>query len=619
MKPSGLKWELLLLCVLLVTLPTVLMGTVGYFSYQNFAESALESKLRQRSEEMHTLVETYIAQKDRVLKREEALVLKRIQSVALTTQKVLSSLPVASKPRVEVNPYDLHIILKQLAQIRLNRGGHLFLLDEESQPIFNGEYLQGASNNRIYNHFLGLIEDALPLLLSGEIVTIRYPWTLTEEGNYRYRQTALAFISNWQMVLGVTINETDYKSTNFERKLKNELKNRLATERIGQSGYVWVLNSKSEYVVSRDHLRDGEDMSDILDQHGHSLVPHMVEEAISQPIGNSKVIYYYWRNLGETVPRPKAAGVTYIPEWDWVIGASASLDEFYVGLAEIKAKIFYICAIFIMIGSIFAYVIAQRITGPIEYLEAIATRAAEGDLSIQVNLDKASHTTEISSLAKAFNIMISNLNKMVHQKEQASLELEHQNQALHNSEEKLKRALEQLEEEKQKLHTQAITDPLTGLLNRRGFSIAGNTEWQRHLRTREPLTIAMIDIDYFKKINDEHGHSAGDDVLAHLAQYLQEHMRQSDLVARIGGEEFAMILNLPVTDAEIGLERLRELIEHSAVETHDEKINYTISIGAVEASQSHISLEAALDNADNNLYAAKRRGRNRLVSELKSA
>jgi diguanylate cyclase (GGDEF)-like protein len=619
MKRPGLKWELMLLCVVLVTIPTTLMGALGYYSYQSFAESALESQLKQRSEEMHALANTFIEQKDRVLKREEALVLKRIESIALTSQQVLLTLPVSMKPKKEGEDPDPHRILQKLSDIRLNRGGHIFLLDDNNSPVFNSALLENHSRPRFYNHFLGLIEEAMPLLLSGEVISIRYPWNLTEKGNYHYRQTALAFLENWQMVLGVTINETDYKSTAFERKLQNELRNRLAIERIGDRGYIWVLNSKGEYIVSRDHLRDGENMSNVVDQNGQSLVQYMVNQAISQPNGDSKMIYYHWRNIGEEKPLPKAAAVTYVSEWDWVIGASADLDEFYAGLNDIQKQIFYICIVFILLSSAIAYFLAQRITRPIEYIEALATKAADGDLSVKVDRRQISETAEIHSMANAFSTMITNLNRLVLQKERNTVELARQNVALHESEEKLKAALQALEDEKQKLHTQAITDPLTGLLNRRGFSIAGNKEWQYHLRTRNPLTIAMIDIDYFKRINDEHSHSVGDDVLVELARHLTEHMRQSDLVARIGGEEFALILNQPLPEAEIGLERLRELIEHSPVTSADEQIHYTISIGAVEACRRFISLEAALDAADNNLYAAKRRGRNRVVSELKSA
>lgn len=611
MKHIGLKWELVFICILLVTIPTTLMGIFGYFSYQTFAKEALESKLHDRSLEMHSLAYDFIAQKDRVLRREEALVLKRIKSVAQLSKKILETYPVALKP--QHGDSNLHQTLQELTKVRLNRSGHIFLLDDNYQPIFNKTFLQSYSATRIYPNFISQIKAAIPLLISGDIVIIRYPWKINSLGVHLYRQTALAYLENWHMVLGVTINETDYKSEDLEKRLQNELRERISKEQIGELGYTWVFNSEGEYIVSKDRLRDGENMSDITDQHGRSLVKHMISEAIQQPAGDSKIVYYQWRNLGEAAPQPRAVALTYVPEWDWVIGASANLQEFYAGLREIRDLIFYICAIFILLGSIITYLFARMITQPIQHLEQLAVQAADGNLNVSVDNDLTSQHSEISSLSRAFAVMIQNLRSLIEQKEQNSLLLEKQNDALHESEQKLKRAMQQLEIEKQKFHTQAITDPLTNLLNRRGFSIAGNKEWKRHLRTGEPLTIAMIDIDLFKRINDQYGHAAGDDVLIQLASTLLKSMRASDLVARIGGEEFAMIINQPLKEAAKGLERLRVMVEQSPTTADGIDISYTISIGAIEVDQQHISLESALDAADNRLYAAKRRGRNRLV------
>ncbi|WP_286240719.1 sensor domain-containing diguanylate cyclase [Neptuniibacter halophilus] len=618
MKRIGLKWELMLLCILLVTLPTVLMGVAGYFSYQRFAHNELESRLQQSNKEIVSLAYDLIDQNDRVLRREEGLVLKRIISVAELSQNILSTLPYAAQP-VPGEPLH-HTLLQHMAGVRLNRSGHIFLLNEQNQALINPQFLADASSVRFYNGFITRIEQSRARLLSGEVVTIRYPWRQTADGVYLYRQSALAYLTNWQMVVGVTINETDYKSSNLIHKLQNQLRLRMAHEKIGEHGYLWVFNSRGEYVVSRDHLRDGEDMSDIRDQHGHSLVNHIISTAINQPPGDTRMVYYQWRGLNDRSPIPKAAAVSYIPEWDWVIGASASLNDFYAGLYEIRNRIFLICALFIILGSIIAYIFAEMITQPIKHLEALAVKAADGDLSVRVDHELTSQHSEVRSLAKAFAKMIRNLSQLMQQKEQSGQMLSLQNEALLESEEKLKSALQALEEEKQKLHTQAITDPLTNLLNRRGFSLAGHREWHRNQRDDAALTIAMIDIDYFKQINDSHSHAVGDEVLIQLANLLREQIRQSDLVARIGGEEFALILNQPLGEAEVALERLRKLVEANPVTLQDQVIPYTISIGAVEArAGQYSSLEAALDAADNNLYCAKRQGRNCLISELKSA
>lgn len=612
MKNLGLKWELMFLSIILVTLPTVLMGTVGYLSYLSFAEEKMESQLIRQSKEMYSLGEEFIAQNERILKREEALVRSQINAVAKTSLSILSALPVEAMSGTSKYPVD--DLLEALSQFRLNRGGHFILFDEDFSPVINRHHLDDFSSVWFRNNFMSHLKDAMPYLLSGDVITVKYPWR--EEVDYTkiYRYTAFVYLPNWQMVLGVTINETDFKSSKLQRQLQNELRHRIASEKAGETGYVWVLNSQLEYVVSKDRLRDGENLSDITDQHGHSLIGHLIDEVKKEPEGVAKVLYYEWRDLGGEVNHPKAAAAIYLKEWDWIIGASVNLNDFYSGLADTREKVIYLSIVFIIVGSLIAYYFAELITRPVKHLENLAVKAAGGDLSVKVDKSLASNLPEIRSLSAAFSVMISSLNSLIQQKEHASQKLEQKNQALQRSEDKLKSTLSELEKERNKLHIEAITDPLTGLLNRRGFALSGNQEWRRHLRNGEAMTIAMIDIDFFKKINDKYGHATGDDVLEHLSKRLVGEMRQSDIVARIGGEEFAIILNQPLKEASTGLERLRGIVESTPLKVGKDSIKYTISIGVVQVDPSHVSLDAALDCADNNLYKAKRSGRNKVVS-----
>lgn len=107
---------------------------------------------------------------------------------------------------------------------------------------------------------------------------------------------------------------------------------------------------------------------------------------------------------------------------------------------------------------------------------------------------------------------------------------------------------QQLEEANQELDRQARSDPLTGLLNRRGFDAQMNHDLALARRSGRPLSIITVDVDHFKRINDTHGHDVGDQVLQRLAATLATRLRQSDVVARLGGEEFAVLL--PDTDLE---------------------------------------------------------------------
>jgi diguanylate cyclase (GGDEF)-like protein len=157
-----------------------------------------------------------------------------------------------------------------------------------------------------------------------------------------------------------------------------------------------------------------------------------------------------------------------------------------------------------------------------------------------------------------------------------------------------------------------VTDPLTGLINRRGLERLGPQRWGARARAAVPLAMLVIDVDHFKKINDTQGHAAGDEVLRRLAGVITSTTRVDDLTVRLGGEEFLVLADVNPGDGERAAERLRAAI---AAQLHP----VTVSIGVHELlpdSQQPMpeALWAAVDAADRALYVAKSTGRNRVVS-----
>ncbi|MCW8407741.1 diguanylate cyclase [Legionella sp. PATHC035] len=167
-----------------------------------------------------------------------------------------------------------------------------------------------------------------------------------------------------------------------------------------------------------------------------------------------------------------------------------------------------------------------------------------------------------------------------------------------------------------KLEQHANQDFLTGLNNRRYFIEQGGLEFERARRMKYNIAILMVDIDYFKKVNDMNGHKVGDLVLQHFSTLLQQHLRSTDLVGRIGGEEFAIILpNVLEKSALEVAEKLRSLIEKSPFEVlSGQKIYYTVSIGVYISDVVNATVEECLYEADEALYQAKNSGRNRVYS-----
>lgn len=159
--------------------------------------------------------------------------------------------------------------------------------------------------------------------------------------------------------------------------------------------------------------------------------------------------------------------------------------------------------------------------------------------------------------------------------------------------------------------TAASMDPLTGLLNRRGFSEACARVIQREARAGRPVTVLIFDIDHFKSINDRFGHPAGDELLKLFATMIVANLRLTDLSGRIGGEEFAALLPCPLDEGVVAAERVRQAFEASGIVVEEGPVDTTVSIG-VAGGPAGTELEVLLAAADTALYQAKRGGRNRV-------
>lgn len=182
--------------------------------------------------------------------------------------------------------------------------------------------------------------------------------------------------------------------------------------------------------------------------------------------------------------------------------------------------------------------------------------------------------------------------------------------------------LRELESETQRLrndleqqHTLTLLDPLTGALNRLGYTESIGREYARWRRYGGQLSLAMCDLDLFKRINDEYGHAAGDKVLSSVAGLLRQHIRNCDLLCRLGGEEFAVILpETALEGARIAAEKLRASVAASKFRFKNSPVPVTISIGVAEFHAGD-TIEDVFERADRALYMAKHSGRNRCQSE----
>lgn len=184
--------------------------------------------------------------------------------------------------------------------------------------------------------------------------------------------------------------------------------------------------------------------------------------------------------------------------------------------------------------------------------------------------------------------------------------------------------IKELETEIVRLRGLVYYDGLTGLLNRRGFMEEAERQFQlvsfgmsnieRRTGFQIPYSILFLDIDNFKKINDQHGHDVGDAALKALAGVLKERLREGDLPGRLGGEEFVVaLIGVNLGRGKIVGEKLRKAVEDYEFNYHGQRIPLTISIGVAEYRDEK-SLEELIASADKAMYTAKQQGKNRVIS-----
>jgi two-component system cell cycle response regulator len=175
----------------------------------------------------------------------------------------------------------------------------------------------------------------------------------------------------------------------------------------------------------------------------------------------------------------------------------------------------------------------------------------------------------------------------------------------------------ELLESNRRLELLSITDGLTRLYNHRHFQDEMVRAFDESQRYQRPLSLAIIDIDFFKKVNDTYGHAAGDDVLKTVARLFMDSVRSTDLVARYGGEEFTVMMpETDMGDAIAFAEKIRTLVERTTIETQAGPVRVTVSLGVSSVPSTPIQTpKEMIVAADKALYRAKRGGRNQVQAE----
>lgn len=315
-------------------------------------------------------------------------------------------------------------------------------------------------------------------------------------------------------------------------------------------------------------------------------------------LGNERVMSH----APDYLEVPVLASTRYIPELDWGLVAKVSEKEVN-SLVSRNDMLIYLAELAIIVVSILVGVgLSMFVSSPIEKLQAHTSRVAKGDLLPPPELGG---WREVKELASHFAVMVQAVKEM--------------NESLQT---KVEARTRELNDANEKLEQLAMEDPLTGLNNRRVFDERFRQEFGRAKRHKHDLTVVMLDIDHFKSVNDTYGHPVGDEVLKRIAAHLKATVRASDILARLGGEEFCMVLpESPEKSCVTFLERLRSDISEMEFVTEGRTFRVTCSFGVAGLVADVVSRDVLTERSDAALYQAKQTGRNRIVrySEISEA
>ena len=315
-----------------------------------------------------------------------------------------------------------------------------------------------------------------------------------------------------------------------------------------------------------------------------------------------------WRQLGGAldVSMPAVVGL----RWGTLVG-SFDLSPFEVRLRERRGLVVLtIVGLVLLLVLLVYFAVDRAVLRRLAGLGSAAEAIQGGDLGARAQVGPGD---ELGRLASTFNAMASELQTQTAALEERVAartdEVERKNEELADVNQKLAAVVQELER-------LALTDELTGLLNRRAFRERLGLESRRSARTGQAFGLLALDLDHFKRVNDTWGHPTGDRVLSELASLLEHHLRSTDLVARTGGEEFSVLLLDTDEEATMRVaEKLRSRVrEHLFRDVEGQPIGrLTVSVGVAIRPQHGDDEELLVRRADAALYVAKEAGRDRVV------
>lgn len=418
---------------------------------------------------------------------------------------------------------------------------------------------------------------------------IEYSWKNPVDSVKKKKALSMTYFSPWDYIISASSYKTEFinlvNTQDFNKNILSTI--------IGETGYMYVINSKGKLIIHPK--QEGVNIYDSVDSQGN----YFIQEIIKNKNG---MVIYPWKNPGEEVAREKIVIYRYYEPMDWYICSGVYINELVKPIHEMRF-LFIATSLFILFFAILISLLySKAILQPITMLIGATETVINGNFDIQIiNVRK----DEIGRLTSIFNQMIRKIKQYMDGLHLANQQLEEMNVDL---EKKVKDRTRQLED-------LSNLDGLTGIANRRKMDEYLNHEWGLALRNKHPLSLILLDIDFFKNYNDTYGHPAGDACLKKIVTSISSSLkRTTDFAARYGGEEFVVILsNTDQAGAVEIAEHIRKVVEDLKIPHASSPVSsvVTVSLGICTLlSFNNKLLTGFIQCADQALYVAKKTGRN---------
>ena len=406
----SLKWKLMSLCVIIVTIPVVSLGVLSYRSSKQEIYLAVEQRLR----EQVVIFENRIhAEVERVQEKVTADLRTAHYVLASYGQPVLDQHDQMTIQAVNQISGERHAVTIPAMKIREEKVAYHYAIVDHIQALVGGTVTifqiipQGAlriSTNVLKEDGTRAVETYIPT------DSPVYQTVMQSKPFYGRAYVVNAWYQTvYEPITDNAGNTIGILYVGVKESLEKTL-DELAEIVIGKTGYIWIFNAKGEYVLSHKRQRDGENVTNMVDSSGRLFVQEWLRKAPALARGESVIDYYPWKNPGESAPRLKITAYTYFPEWNWIIGSSVAIEDFLEQLRRMQLITGGVSLATILMGCLAAYLFIFFLVKRFKLLAEQMSEVSSGNLN--VTIERAGRD-EIGQLLMAMQQMVTKLKALV--------------------------------------------------------------------------------------------------------------------------------------------------------------------------------------------------------------